>query len=156
MKKRIVSFLFVVIASALNAATPKYVFFFIGDGMAANHRVMAGQFLKDTGRGPLAMDQLTVKGLTTTLSADKLVTDSAAASTALACGIKTKNKMLGCDPDGNYVPSCATLAKEAGKKVGIITTVTTTHATPAGFYACGLPRGKNYRIAADQIGRAHV
>ena len=100
MKKRIVSFLFIVIASALNAAPPKYVFLFIGDGMAANHRFMAGQFLKDTGRGTLAMDQLTVKGLTTTLSADRLVTDSAAASTALACGIKTKNKMLGCDPDG--------------------------------------------------------
>lgn len=151
MKKKIIGFLFFAVTLALNAAPPKYVFLFIGDGMAANHRLMAGQFLKDTGRGPLAMDRLTVKGLTTTLSADRLVTDSAAASTALACGIKTKNKMLGCDPDGNYVPSCATLAKEAGKKVGIITTVTTTHATPAGFYARGLPRGKNYRIAADLV-----
>ena len=55
------------------------------------------------------------------------------------------------DCEWHLIGSCATLAKEAGKKVGIITTVTTTHATPAGFYARGLPRGKNYRIAADLV-----
>lgn len=146
-----VCFAAVAFSFALNAASPKYVFLFIGDGMAANHRVMTDQFSRQTGRGPLAMDQLTVKGLTKTLSADKLVTDSAAAATALACGVKAKNCMLGCDADGNYVPSCATLAKESGKKVGLITTVTMTHATPAGFYARGLSRGKNYRVAADLV-----
>lgn len=149
--KSLVCFFAVAVSLALEAASPKYVFLFIGDGMAANHRVMADQFSRRTGRGPLAMDQLTVKGLTTTLSADKLVTDSAAAATALACGVKTKNGMLGCDAKGNYVPSCATLAKESGKKVGIITTVTTTHATPAGFYGRAISRGKNYRVAADLV-----
>lgn len=136
---------------ALNAKQPKYVFLFIGDGMAANHRVMADQFSRKIGRGPLAMDQLTVKALTTTLSADKLVTDSAAAATALACGVKAKNSMLGCNAKGKYVPSCATLAKKSGKKVGIITTVTTTHATPGGFYVRGRSRGKNYDVAADLV-----
>lgn len=136
---------------SLGAASPKYVFLFIGDGMAANHRVMTDRFSRAIGRGPLAMDQLAVKALTSTLSADKIVTDSAAAATALACGVKAKNAMLGCDADGNYVPSCATLAKQSGKKVGIITTVTLTHATPGGFYARGRSRGKNYRVAADLV-----
>ncbi len=149
--KSIITVFLIAISFALNAASPKYVFMFIGDGMAANHRVMTDQFSRQIGRGPLAMDQLMVKGLTKTLSADKLVTDSAAAATALACGVKAKNCMLGCDADGNYVPSCATLAKESGKKVGIITTVTTTHATPGGFYVRGRSRGKNYAVASDLV-----
>jgi alkaline phosphatase len=153
MKLVKISILFVAafVSSALSAAQPKYVFMFIGDGMAANHRIMTDKFSRKIGRGPLAMDELTVKGLTTTLSADKLVTDSAAAATALACGVKTKNCMLGCDAGGKYVPSCATLAKESGKKVGIITTVTTTHATPGGFYARAISRGRNYRVASDLV-----
>lgn len=138
-------------AMLLNAAAPKYVFLFIGDGMAANHRVMADSFSRAIGRGPLAMENLTVKGIAETQSADKITTDSAAAATALACGVKTKNGMLGCDADGNIVDSCAYFAKAAGKKVGIITTVTTTHATPAGFYARGHARGENYRIAIDLV-----
>ena len=146
--------IFVFVSSlslVLGATQPKYVFLFIGDGMAANHRIMTDKYSRKIGRGPLAMDQLTVKGLTTTLSADKLVTDSAAAATALACGVKTKNCMLGCNAKGKYVSSCATLAKKSGKKVGIITTVTTTHATPGGFYARAVSRGKNYRVAADLV-----
>lgn len=146
-----VCFLFVAFSLVLCAASPKYVFMFIGDGMAANHRIMTDQFSQRIGRGALAMDQLTVKGLTTTLSADRLVTDSAAAATALACGVKTKNGMLGCNAKGKYVPSCATLAKKSGKKVGIITTVTTTHATPGGFYGRAISRGSNYRVATDLV-----
>jgi alkaline phosphatase len=151
LNKLFIGFLAVIFSLALNAKQPKYVFLFIGDGMAANHRVMTDQFSRQIGRGPLAMDQLTVKALTTTLSADKLVTDSAAAATALACGVKAKNSMLGCNAKGKYVPSCATLAKKSGKKVGIITTVTTTHATPGGFYVRGRSRGKNYDVAADLV-----
>ena len=59
--------------------------------------------------------------------------------------------MLGMTPDGERVESCAERAKAAGRKVGIITTVTIVHATPAGFYAHRKSRGQSYRIALDLI-----
>ena len=87
----------------------------------------------------------------TTKSANKEITDLAAAGTALACGKKTNNSMLGMTPDGERLTSCAEVAKAAGLKVGIITTVTIVHATPAGFYAHRRSRGASYQIALDLI-----
>lgn len=151
LSKLPVLFLVAVFAFALNAAAPKYVFLFIGDGMAANQRLMSDKFSKAAGYGPLAMDQLEFKGMTTTKPANALVTDSAAAATALACGVKTKNGSLGVDPKGKSVESCAELAKKAGKKVGIVSSVTMTHATPAGFYSHSKSRGATYDIGAQLV-----
>ena len=130
-------------------ATPKYVFLFIGDGMSVPQRMTAGEFSRKSGAGSLAMNSLPFSAMTRTCSADSLVTDSAAAATAIACGAKTKNHYSGVDPDGKPVYSSAVAAKKAGVKVGIVTTVTITHATPAGFYAHRNNRGDAYGISID-------
>ena len=77
------------------------------------------------------------------------MTDSAAAATAIACGSKTKNHSVGVDERGDSVFSSAKAAKDAGLKVGIASTVTITHATPAGFYAHSKSRGDMEGIARD-------
>ena len=140
-----------VLVAGLHAATPKYVFMFIGDGMGMPQRMVAEDFSRRTGRGPLAMNALPYQGLTRTASADQLITDSAAAATSIACGVKANNCALGVTPDGRRVESVAELAKRKGMKVGIITTVTIVHATPAAFYAHRKNRGEVYRIALDLV-----
>ena len=74
----------VALAASLHAAAPKYVFMFIGDGMGMPQRMVAEDFSRRTGRGPLAMNALPYQGLTRTASANQLITDSAAAATASA------------------------------------------------------------------------
>jgi len=137
------------VSLAASAANPRYVFLFIGDGMSVPQRMIADEFSRKVGKGPLAMNSMPFMATTRTCSADSLVTDSAAAATAIACGEKTRNHYSGVDPDGKPVHSSALAAKKAGRKVGIVSTVTITHATPAGFYAHRTNRGDAYGIAID-------
>ena len=130
MKKILFLAMAAIVVSAF-ADRPKYVFLFIGDGMSVPQRMTAEEFSRKSGAGPLAMNAMPFSAMTRTCSADSLVTDSAAAATAIACGTKTKNHYSGVDPEGKPLFSSAAAAKKAGVKVGIVTTVTITHATPA-------------------------
>ena len=148
MKKTLFALMCAAAASAF-AAGPKYVFLFIGDGMSVPQRMTAEEYSRKVGTGPLAMNSLPYTATTRTCSFVSLVTDSAAAATAIACGEKTKNHYSGVDHDGKPIYSSAYFAKKAGCKVGIISTVTITHATPAGFYAHRTNRGDYYGISLD-------
>lgn len=149
MNTKLICAVFAFAVGVVSAASPKYVFLFIGDGMSTPQRMIADEFSRATGKGPLAMNALPFQATTRTCSADSLVTDSAAAATAIACGKKTNNHYSGVDPNGRPLESCAVVAKKAGRKVGIVSTVTITHATPAGFYAHRKNRGDLYGIALD-------
>ena len=131
------------------AVRPKYVFLFIGDGMSVPQRMTANEFSIATGGSGLRMNSMEIVAMARSRSANYLVTDSAAAATAIACGEKTNNGSLGVDKTGGKLISCAELAKKSGRRVGIITTVTITHATPAGFYAHRKTRGDVPNIARD-------
>lgn len=78
-------------------------------------------------------------------------TDSAAAATALATGVKTKNGMLGVDPDKKPVENAVERAEKAKKSTGVITTVPFSHATPAGFTAHNEDRGNSDLIAQEML-----
>ena len=147
--KKVVFLVLAAIAASAFADRPKYVFLFIGDGMSVPQRMTADEFSRKSGGGPLAMNAMPFSAMTRTCSSDSLVTDSAAAATAMACGVKTKNHYAGVDPEGKPLVSSAAAAKKAGVKVGILTTVTITHATPAGFYAHRKNRGDTYGITLD-------
>ena len=143
---------FFVLASAAAGAPPKYIFLFIGDGMSTPQRMMADEFSRKSGHGQLAMNTLPFHATTRTCSASSLVTDSAAAATAIACGEKTRNAKLGVDPGNRRLESVAEVARKCGRKVGIVTSVTINHATPAGFYAHREHRSMGYAIGLDLIG----
>ena len=138
-------------ALAADAVPAKYVFLFIGDGMSFPQRMMADEFYLLTEQRHLTINSFPCQSPTVTRSANSFITDSAASGTAIACGAKTVNGRIGMDPDGNRLESVAEVARKAGRKVGIITSVTLNHATPAAFYGHQHTRGESYRLGLDAI-----
>lgn len=136
----------------------KYVFYFIGDGMAMP-QIGSTEILKGTinstnkmNRGKISFACFPNMGMQTSNSADTFVTDSAAAGTALATGHKTNNEVLGMDSSKTKkLKSIAEFAKEQGKKVGIVTSVSLDHATPGAFYAHQPTRQNYYEIGQALI-----
>lgn len=149
--KKIITLAVLVLVSTAFASSPRNIILFIGDGMSTPQRMTADEFARKAGLPPIVMNRLPHQATTRTCSANSLVTDSAAAATAIACGTKTYNHGMGVDPDGKPLTSCAAAAKASGRKVGVVTTVTIDHATPAGFYAHRKDRGESYAIGLDMI-----
>ena len=135
-------------ASAANQA--KYVFLFVGDGLGMPQRTAATEYLKDSGSTRrLAMESLAVHGVTTTHAADRFITGSAASGTAMSTGVKTNIGCIGVDASLEPVTTLAELAKGKGRKVGIISSVSIDHATPAAFYAHQPSRSMYHEIDHD-------
>ena len=137
---------------------PKYVFYFIGDGMSFNHILGTEHYntekagSKETLR--LNFTQFDTRNFVTNYSTSNLVTDSAAAGTALASGVKTANAYIGVDSEGNELRTLADVASELGYKVGLVTNVGINHATPSCFYGhtndrFGFPKLVDDYIASD-------
>ena len=146
--------LLVVLASF--AKTPKYVFYFIGDGMGPSHVLGTEYYLGELegviGRpNKLCFTQFPKSAFVSTFSKSNGVTDSAASGTALATGSKTKNGFLGVEMDTTVVYSVAHAAKQAGYAVGISSTVGINHATPGAFYAHQPGRSRYYEIGQDML-----
>lgn len=139
--------------AATSFAQAKYVFYFIGDGMGAGQRQISEEFKKGVLKqnDKLLLNSLPFAGITTTYSADTLITDSAAAGTALATGHKTNNGYIGKDTKGNDVQTLLELAQTKGMATGLVTTTRITHATPAVFAAHNLDRDDENGIAVDYI-----
>ena len=134
------------------AEKAKYVFLFVGDGMAAPQINSAEIFKSATASAGLKVTKLTftqfpVSGLTTTYDASSFITDSASAMTAMMTGNKTLSGVINMDvkKETKY-KTLAEYAKEAGMKVGIVSTVSLDHATPAATYAKVASRGQMYDI----------
>ena len=131
----------------------KYIFLFIGDGMGNSHVSVTESYLSwkagKLGGEQLLMTTFPVFGTATSHSADKRVTDSSAAGTAIACGEKTNNSYLGVDPQGNPLESMSICLKEDGYKVGIISSVPINHATPGSFYGHNISRNGYYEIMTE-------
>ena len=144
------------VASVLAQQTPKYVFYFIGDGMGVNQVNGTETYMAAVegriGIKPLTFADFPYTALATSYSASNGVTDSAAGGTALATGEKTYNGCLGLLPDSiTPVTSVAVWAQNAGAAVGVTTSVSVDHATPASFYAHQNDRGKYYEVGKDLI-----
>ncbi len=130
---------------------------FIGDGMGPAY-VTAARVARVGSGGRLRIDSLPYTALSRTHSADSPVADSAAAASAIACGQKTANGILCEDSsavygkqDGRKLESIAVWAKKHGLRVGLVTTTTVTHATPAAFYAHEKDRDNEAGIARQAV-----
>ena len=154
MKRLMYVLFFVLLTSGMAyAQQAKYVFYFIGDGMGVNQVNGTEMYLAEQegriGVKPLLFTSFPVASMATTFSATNSVTDSSAAGTALATGAKTYNGAIGMDDNKSVLQSVAERAKKSGKKVGVTTSVSVDHATPAAFYAHQPDRGMYYEIALD-------
>lgn len=119
----------------------KQVIFIIGDGMGLNQMCKLDS--------PNHFERANYIGLSKTYSASHKVTDSAAGGTALACGVKTQNGMLGMNADSIPVNSILTILKEKGFSTGIVASCRINHATPASYYAHQPNRNMDAEILAD-------
>ena len=150
-KSLLAGVLLLALASCGREPQVKYVFYLIGDGMGINSVIGTEHYNQATGKGPAEINfaHFPVRGFVTTVSANSLVTDSAAAGSALATGVKTYNGAIGVDADTVAVSSVAEWAHAAGYGVGIATSVGVNHATPASFMAHTEKR-RNYEAIATQ------
>jgi alkaline phosphatase len=128
------------------------VIMLIGDGMGNQQRRIAG-IVEGNGDANhrLVMEKLPVAGIAFNHSLDHLVTDSAAAATALACGRKTLSGRLAMDEHGNRLRTILQVCRDMGKSTGLITTVTIAHATPAAFASHASTRNEYESIALQYL-----
>ena len=152
------SILLITDAIPVSPKKPKYVFYFIGDGMSFNHILGTEHYNTEKAGASktlrLNFTQFNTRNFVTNYSASNLVTDSAAAGTALASGKKTGNAHIGVDMEGNELRTLADVASELGYKVGLVTNVGINHATPSCFYGhtsdrFGFPKLVDDYIASD-------
>lgn len=129
----------------------KNIIFMIGDGMGLE-QISAAWVCNG---GKLNLDNFTNVGIQRTYSANKLVTDSAAAGTALATGHKTNNGMVAMTPDSVAVKSLAEEAMEKGKRAGAAVTCRVNDATPAVFFSHSETR-KNQEDIVEQMAGSGV
>lgn len=133
---------------------PKYVFVFIGDGMALPQvgsaeiyeGAMKGGEYPDAPRA-LSFTKFPVQGIVTTHDSSSFIPDSASTGTSIATGHKTLAGVISMDEKKEVsYKSIAKIAKDKGMKVGVVTSVSIDHATPAVFYANVPSRGMYYEI----------
>ncbi len=175
MKKAISLLLALVLTLACTAAfaddmakTPKYVFMFIGDGMGSP-QVTATQYYLGAIENPdaavptpaqLSFTEWKNVGLMTTYDATSFNPDSASTASAMASGIKTLsgvvNYAFAKAADGTLEltePSklITEYAKESGMKVGVVSSVSLNHATPAAYYSKQQSRNDYYLIGVQAL-----
>lgn len=122
------------------SGTPaKYVFLFIGDGMGIAQKMSTEAVTGEQ----LVFDDFPVQGITTTQANNRFIVGSAAAATAMSSGQITNIGMIGMSPNGKSVKTIAEMARDNGQKVGIVSSVSIDHATPAAFYA-HVPKRSQY------------
>ena len=131
---------------------PKNVILMIGDGMGISQLSAAYYFRdeKDAKREP-AFNRFRHIGLCRTSSGAEPVTQSSAASTAMATGYKTYNLAIGVDLDTVVRENIVELVSKRGYLTGVIASSFITDATPAGFYAHQPERYMFNEIAWDLL-----
>ena len=142
----------IVIAALLGPAgvaapLPRNIIFLIADGFGPAHVTAAG-FAR---AAKFNLPRFSVNGIATTRCADRVITDSAAAATALACGVKTNYEMVGMAPDGSPLPTLLERAEKLGKVTGMVTTAAFYDATPAAFIAKAKHRSMHADIATQML-----
>jgi alkaline phosphatase len=171
-KRLLVSVSLLVLAPALWAA-PKHVILMIGDGMGPDSVYAAGAyqygaaFHTFTGGQRLTLETLANHYYTTTFMSGgsydatwaggdaeyvkKNTTDSAAAATTMACGVKTYNGALSVGTDKQPLRTIFEEADARGVKTGLVTSKFFCDATPAAFAAHNESRNNYLAVAHDMI-----
>ncbi|MHC1705698.1 MAG: alkaline phosphatase [Tenuifilaceae bacterium] len=144
-KITLIAILILVITSVFSQKKPRNVVFIIGDGMGLA-QIYAAMV---TNGNQLQMERFKNIGFSKTYSTNNFTTDSGAGGTALSCGTKTKNGMIGMSPDSVAAESILEVAERNGLSTGMVTTCDITHATPASFISHQISRKMTQEIAAD-------
>lgn len=140
-----------------NIDRPKYVFLFIGDGMSQSQVNATQVYLGSKNSNEINLNRLgftkfPVVGNATTQDLTSFCPDSASTATAIANGYKTHSGVIGLKGDGKSKPeNLIEKMKKDNYKIGIVTSVSLNHATPAGFYAHTSSRSNVNEIARQMV-----
>jgi len=136
--------------------TAKNIIFLVSDGMSTGTLNMANlamerMYGRESKWISLYRENKVKRAFMDTASANAMVTDSAASSSAWGGGVRVNNGKLNANADGTFNTPILQKFKKAGKKVGCVTTVPITHATPAGFCIVNNSRGDQSEIALQYL-----
>ncbi|RDV29219.1 alkaline phosphatase [Alteromonas aestuariivivens] len=131
---------------------PKNIIMVVADGMGPAYTTAYRNYMDDPGTEQVelvVLDRMLVGNASTyPANVSGYVTDSAAAATALASGVKSYNGAIGVDENKVAVESVLQRAKALGMRTGVAVTSQINHATPAAYLAHNESR-KNYNEIAD-------
>ena len=136
----------------------KNVIVLVSDGMSSGTLAMADLMLRrrDGNRSNwirLYEEGIVSRGLMDMASANRIVTDSSAASSSWGCGHRVNNGSVNIGPNGEIYKPVFSVFREGGKATGLVTTTEITHATPAGFAANVESRSMGEEIARQYLDR---
>ncbi|GIM59243.1 alkaline phosphatase [Capnocytophaga canimorsus] len=144
------------IVEEFSGKTPKNIIYMVSDGMSSGTLTMADLYSRRILGKPsnwisLYEQSLATKAYMDMQSLSSVVTDSAAASSSWGGGHRVPNGKLNVGPNGEMYTPIWQKFKKAGKKVGCVTTVPITHATPAGFCVNSKARNAQEDIAEQYL-----
>jgi len=164
---RLIAVFTLVSTTAVAEDGAKNIILFIADGWGFNHITATnyfehgedGQQLYEKTFDGYAMSTYSARGKgydpetawTSHVYFKAGATDSAAAATTLASGVKTLNGAIGVGEDSKPLPTIVDKAESLGKSTGVVSSVYIAHATPASFVAHNRSRGKVEDIAREMI-----
>lgn len=129
----------------------KNIILIIGDGMGIEH-ISAGELFEGKNFEFTNWQYTSVNtDSVTTAGQAAVLTDSAAAGTALATGSLTVNGRIGIDHKGNEVDTILDEALANDKATGVVTTDTLFGATPSAFSAHNLSRNASDALVLSQL-----
>ena len=144
----------VTATSAEEDARAKNVILFIGDGLGAGQMALGIRYARMVEGSELNLERLMKDGNTGYALASAYgsqVTDSAAAASQLATGIKARNGTLGLSPSGYRTETILEWAEGRGLATGLVTNMRLSHATPGGFAAHVISRYESEPVILDQV-----
>ncbi|MGB2252956.1 MAG: alkaline phosphatase [Flavobacteriaceae bacterium] len=154
MRKTLLTLFFpllVIAQTQQTADSPLNVILLIGDGMGLS-QISAGMYANNN---QTVLEDFSIIGLSKTHAINSLVTDSAASGTAMACGEKTYNGVLGISSRNQKLESVLEICEDNGYNTGLIANSSIVHATPASFYA-NIDSRKKYEEIALQLSESNV
>ena len=131
------------------------VILMIGDGMGPE-QVKFAKLVEVGEYANLSMESMPLHLSVITNNSLGLITDSAAAGTALATGFKTRNGNIAYLNNGSDAKSILEIAQEMDKATGVVSTAYVQHATPACFMAHVSSRNMYKEIARQIIEESEV
>ena len=134
---------------------PFGIILFIGEGLAPD-RLAATRVYLGGADARLTVDSLKHVALLTNYSKDFATPDQAAAATALATGVKVKNRAISVDSDGKALTNLLTLAREHGRATGLVTNANLTDSTNAAFYAHSAEGTDHNEIARQLVDGGNI
>lgn len=140
--------------SLYTQSVPKNIIMVVADGMGPAYTTAYRNFVDDPSTPqvePVVFDDILVGNASTyPAQVSGYVTDSAAAATALATGVKSYNGAIGVDVNKQPVNSVMYHAKSKGMRTGLAVTSQIVHATPASYIAHNESR-QNYNEIAEEF-----